>query len=380
MFKEKDKNIAVMTWVHYHNYGTALQAVALKNIINTLGYNVENINYISTKTDINYSFRFMLWRILRGVYNRSQALCNTHYEDATRNVNFSNFIAQYLTLTSPCLSDSDFSALNGRYAAFICGSDQIWSPACFDARYFLDFVKNDDKKIAYAPSLGLNSVPNGYIKKRMAELISSFNYLSVREDQGKQIVHDLCHRDASVVLDPTLLLSAEEWDTLLRLKNHDTAINKPYLLCYFLGHNSRYWKVAKIVSEKLNIPIRVIPIYSNDLTRGFEIVYGVGPVEFVDLIRGASYICTDSFHGIAFSILYNKPFYALRRFMRWNLFSQNSRICNILNLTGLDDRLEMSLSLVLKHIDWKVVNNIIIYHRTRSKKYLSNALHDVIVV
>ena len=374
MINTKPK-IAIMTWFHYHNYGTALQTIALRHIINSNGYHVDNINYIPDGKVTTLSGCALSW-YLRKIKNISYAVFNKHYQDKKRDDKFEKFKLRYIMPTSLCTSSIDFESLNDKYNAFVCGSDQIWSPSCFDSKYFLDFVKNDRKKVAYAPSIGLSSISDNYIKIRMAELINKFQHLSVREEQGADLIFKLCGKRAEVLIDPTLLLTAAEWDTLLPpAPNVD---ENSYILCYFLGINNRHWKKVEQISRELEIPVKVIPIFTKDLDRGYKIAGGTGPQEFLDLIRNASFVCTDSFHGTAFSILYNKPFCVFERFSNNDPIAQNSRIYNILNLTGLLDRLNIEITENLMSVNWKQIDFSVENSRRKSKDYLSKALKDAV--
>lgn len=107
---------------------------------------------------------------------------------------------------------SELNDLNMEYDAFVCGSDQIWSPLCYDSKYFLDFVENTDKMIAYAPSIGSTKIDDSIIREKMFQHISRFKHLAVREQQGAELIKKLTGHDAKVVLDPTLLMDAAEWD------------------------------------------------------------------------------------------------------------------------------------------------------------------------
>ena len=126
--------------------------------------------------------------------------------------------------------------LNNEFDAFVCGSDQIWAPSCFDDKYFLSFVEDTNTMVSYAPSIGLSSVEDSNIAMQMKELINRFKFLSVREEKGKELIKNLCNKEAQVVLDPTLLLSQHEWNELI--KDHTLEkplkeiIEKNYILCY----------------------------------------------------------------------------------------------------------------------------------------------------
>ncbi|WP_270474898.1 polysaccharide pyruvyl transferase family protein [Clostridium cochlearium] len=329
------KKVAIMTWYHYLNFGTALQVTASSYIIRKLGYQADVIQYIphgklvTLKNDTNIKY------YLKKAYGKINRKNNRQIIDEKRIIAFKKFLKENITLTSECKVSSELFKLNDQYDAFVCGSDQIWAPSLFNSKYFLDFVRESNKMVAYAPSIGLSQIQDEHVKNRMKESISRFNHLSIREEQGKKLIKEICNKEATLVIDPTLLLSADEWDSMGSEKTGET----PYILCYFLGNNKESWEHVKKLSEKVKIPVKVIPVFNEDLERGFNVAYGVGPAEFLSLIKNASFVCTDSFHGTAFSINYQKPFYTYERFSSKDSNNQNSRIYNILKLAGLENRI-----------------------------------------
>jgi exopolysaccharide biosynthesis predicted pyruvyltransferase EpsI len=168
----------------------------------------------------------------------------------------------------------------------------------------------------------------------MGMLVSSFAHLSVREKQAANIISDLWYKNAEVVLDPTLLLTYDQWRTIIPT----ITSSKKYVLCYFLGENDNAWKHAAAISRTLNLPLVIVPIFAKDKNEG-DCAYGTGPVEFFNLIDNAAFVCTDSFHGTIFSIICGKPFYVFERFHREDNRSQNSRVYHLLDITCFDNRL-----------------------------------------
>lgn len=336
------KKVAIMTWFHYYNFGTALQVTASNYTIKKLGFQAEVIRYIPHARLITLPHRENINSYINKLNINKKNIKNQLCLDTVREKAFNEFLNQQIKLTKECKTASDLFKLNSQYDAFVCGSDQIWAPSIFNSKYFLDFVQNPSKMVAYAPSIGVDRIENKHIENCMKENINRFKYLSIREEQGKKIIKEICGKEAKVVLDPTLLLSSDEWDKLAV----PTGQKSPYILCYFLGNNEETWEHVKKLSEKANIPLKIIPIFCQDYERGYDVVNGVGPGEFIDLIRNASFICTDSFHGTIFSIIYEKPFYTYERFSNRDINSQNSRIYNILNLLGLEDRLIKDKSIV----------------------------------
>lgn len=372
----KQTKVGIMTWYQYKNYGSVLQAYALSKIIGDLNYNPEFINYISpqkTKDKESYTLKEALNKILK-LFNGLRVY---HSED--RNRVFNQFVKENLVQSDFCSSYAELFALNDDYEAFLCGSDQIWAPSCFDEKFFLSFVENKDKMIAYAPSFGLQQVENPLIKKRMGELISRFNFLSVREKEGKYLMKNLWDIDAVQVLDPTLLLSANTWDELFNASEVDLGqlVKGKYIFCYFLGDYRKYMKYVKQLAKKLGYELCIIPMFNGQLKMSDEVFRNVSPQEFVYLLKNAGFVCTDSFHGTAFAVNYNIPFSVFERFSRQDKNNQNSRIYSLLELVGLKDYIVSpnSKKIQIRQIDFHSVNKILVSERKKSIMYLKNALN-----
>ena len=369
-----NNKIAILTWFHYQNFGTALQAAALKNVLESAGYCVAHINYTPDGRVLALHGSTSGWYSNK-LHNLFKAVLHKTLIDSEKTKRYKQFIHDTLKLTQPCIIGADFEYLNDKYGAFICGSDQIWAPTCFDSKYFLDFVHDTRRMVAYAPSIGLSSIDDKYVKKRMAELIGRFDHLSVREQRGAELIRELCGKKAEVVLDPTMLLNAEDWNRLVPAVC-DKPKSKPYVLCYFLGANEKHWHRVKQISDELGISVKVLPIFVKDLKRGYDIALGAGPVEFLDLVRNAAFICTDSFHGTVFSLLFHKPFQVFERFTHDDPRSQNSRVYNLLNMTGIQWVLEDNQKICDRVYDWNDIEQRIGVARKHSIDYLLNALHQ----
>lgn len=377
------KNIALMTWHNYNNYGTVLQVYALSEIVKELGYNPSVINYIPddkhiwTIKDMLKNPLFFANKVVMKIKKELKLNVNL---DITRAKSFDYFRKENIKLTCSYKTSSQLNALNSQFDAFICGSDQIWAPTVYNPKYFLDFVDNDSKMIAYAPSIGMSSINNELIKEQMKSNIQRFKHLSVRECEGSKIIGNLTNQEAKVVLDPTLLLSKEKWNRLKSSKLKIEVPNKPYLLCYFLGKSKKYWKSVEKIAKILNLDIVVIPVHDKDYKRKFKIIEGAGPNEFLELFSKAQFVCTDSYHGTIFSIINEKAFVTYKRFSDKDKNSQNSRIYNILNLLGLEGQLYFGSDKEsienAKKINYKAVNRLLTEKRNESIDYLKNALKD----
>lgn len=335
------KKVALMTWYTYYNYGTSLQVTALTECLRKLGYDSSIIAYEPkgglSETHKKIGMKWLVGKVIKKI--RARLTKDITYSTVERDQLFRNYLSSKLKETVKCRSYSELYDLNKEYDAFVCGSDQIWSPLCYDDKYFLSFVEYPEKMIAYAPSIGSTKIENNIIKEKMKTQISRFKYLAVREKQGADLIKELTGLDAKVVIDPTLLMSSKEWDEFADVNSVKKIKETEYIICYFLGKSKNYMRYIKKLSQELNIPYYFIPVTWKDKKSGHSVPFEVGPREFLSLIKNAKYVCTDSFHGMAFSINYNKPFSVFKRFKDNDPKNQNSRIFNLLKLMSLENRL-----------------------------------------
>ena len=371
----ENRKVAIMTWHTHENFGTALQAGATGSVLKSLGYEADLINYIPKPKITDATFTDLMWRCK----NKAKFIISPVYATSERSELFKDFLKKSAGYTSFCTSFPELHDLNGNYDAFICGSDQIWSPVFFDNKYFLDFVENPNKMIAYAPSTGTSKIENPYVREKMKNLISRFNHLSIREGQGAKIIKELTGRDAKVVLDSTLLLNAEEWNSYINEAKLEKIQGK-YIVCYFLGEANKYMKYVKELSKKMGVPYYVIPVTRKQKKTENCVPIEVGPCEFVSLIKNAEFVVTDSFHGTAFSVNYNVPFSVFKRFKDNSSESQNSRVYDFLEMLGLENRLvdyKKNVGNVLE-CDFSVANKKLAKKREESLQYLKNALGSAV--
>lgn len=223
---------------------------------------------------------------------------------------------------------------------FLVGSDQMWSPSGLSTNFYnLMFVPEGKKKVSYASSFGVSKIPY-YQKKKTAEFLKRIDYLSVREDTGAKIIKKLTGRDAMVVIDPTLLLTAEEWDDF---SGKIPVCKEKYIFAYFLGSNLKFRKLVLELQKKTGLKIitlRHLDEYvPQDEQFGDEFPYDLRPEGFVNLVKNAEYVCTDSFHGTVFSSLFHRQFIVFPRYCETSSISKNSRISSLLKNLGLECRL-----------------------------------------
>lgn len=364
------KKVAIMTWINYPNYGSILQAYALKTYLNKLGYDVTFINYVPKKQHhLNQSKNsYNIKKIQEFIKNKKVKKNNDLLE---RQLIFNKFVESNFKTTKQLETDSQLNQLNKEFDYFVCGSDQIWSPLVFDKKYFLNFVDCPEKMIAYAPSMGGSNVKDVNIYNEMQHLISRFSHISIREQQGKEIIKKMINKDVPVVCDPTLLIDKEEWSKFAKTRIDE----KKYTIVYFLGDSKFYWNYIDQLEDKGH-NIIIIPTKHYHYSKKYKVLNKVSPQEFLGLIKNAEAVCTDSYHGTIFAQIFEVPYLTMQRFKNNDYNEQNSRIINLLKDTGNIERLvddynkdKIKLLQSKPNIDIKIKFKI-----DASKAYLSNAL------
>lgn len=368
--------LAVMTWYHYRNYGTALQAVAMQAVLRDIGYEPQLIQYRPCgyfRTLPDYSIPEFGRRICNKLIRTSEPEPR-RFKSELRDRAFDTFLERNVKFTELCRTLSDLELLNDKFDAFICGSDQVWSPLAYDPHYFLNFVRDNAKKIAYAPSMGVKKISDKYIKADISRLLDGFGALSAREDSGARLICELTGRHVEVVADPTLLLDAERWEKFCCADEDRTT---RYLLVYMLGNNREHWAAIEKTASSMGLAMRIIPVFEQDAKRSGCIGEPIGPEEFVRLFRNAEYICTDSFHGMAFSLIFHRNFTAFARFEKNDPKSQNSRVEHLLKLTGMSDRLfsgDNAVKIAETKTDFGHADTALGILRSTSLEYLKSSL------
>lgn len=301
---------------------------------------------------------------------------------AVRNKKFREFSEKTFRVSEKYSSKAELGSRSSEYSAFLVGSDQLWLPSNIAADYYtLNFVENSVRKIAYATSFGVSSLPEKQ-EKMAKEFIPDIDYLSVREKSGQTLIKNITGLDAEVVCDPTLLLTAEEW---MDIQKKERFVEEPYIFCYFLGNNSFARKCAKELSRKTGLKIVALQHLDAYIKSdcGFADIapYDVDPADFVNLIRNAEYVCTDSFHGTVFSIINQRKFFSFRRFTENTTMSTNSRLDSILEAVGLRDRIVTSdaefSSAQAADIDYSAVGGRLQDFRKSSMDFLRKALEGL---
>lgn len=251
---------------------------------------------------------------------------------------------------------------------YICGSDQIWNYGILGCKRIY-FGKRDKLNISFSASFGVYVIPYKF-RKQYKKGLSNFKAISVREEAGKRIVEELTGRtDVEVLVDPTMLLTAEEWDKVSkRPEQLDLLKSEKYILNYFLGELPEEWnnEINRIAKENecevINILDKKSPFYQT------------GPSEFLYLEKNAFMVCTDSFHSSVFSIIYDTPFVVFDRQQK-GLVSMNSRIDTLLSKFKLEDRrYNGKITEKLLKCDYTEAKKILEKEKEKSINFLKKAL------
>lgn len=366
-------NVKVITRHTPSNYGSLLQALATQEVIRAMGHNVEIIDYrrpderglssvvTSLKGKPQYS---------RNPLKAMAYVACMYPETKIAEIKFDKMRRKYLNLTKVCTSSAELSSLKSDI--FLTGSDQVWGPMIngrYDEAYFLEFV-HQGKKAAYAASFGRTNFTDDTMR-RYTEMLRGYDAVAVREDSAVKLLETMGVPCEGQVLDPTLLLNSEQW-----CKYIDKDIQDEYVLVYQLHNNPALSNYASDMARHLHLPlIRISPSF-HQFRRGGKFVYLPDTGEFLSYIKNSTFFVTDSFHGTAFALNFQRQFAEI---LPNN--STGSRNQSILQLTGLSDRIVTDyndFSIAEKEIDYKKVEDNLAKEREKSLLTLKNIIEKKI--
>lgn len=369
------KKVGLVTWLGGGNFGSCLQSYALYKKIISLGYECYFIPTFDYRNlGLKASFKYFLISI--GVKKIYTVLFKKK-KIVPKNLQKTQDVQKKVYKIFHVETKSHYKKLLSLIDIFCVGSDQVWNAYhSYSPFMFLDFA-NSKKRISYASSMGTNDFPEEY-KKDIKKYLSRFSYISLRESDGCEAVKNLTGRsDVKNVLDPTFLLTKEDWIQFSSDAVLEFELPERYILCYLIGKNECYIQQIENIRNHSGIEdIIIIPADENKdfICPNAKIYKFAGMKEFVALISKASLVITDSFHATALSINLNTCFVEFLRFSNSDIKSQNSRIYNLLDIFGLKHRLFDSSDYATLAINYSQVNLILEKYRSLSLKYLEDAL------
>lgn len=367
------KRVGLITFHRPVNFGAALQSVALSKSIRSLGAQCYLIDYRNPFFEKRYrafqlphrrSIKTIAWTLAMLPYNLKQIS------------GFRRFVRENAELTKPIKTKAELAKTGSAYDLYITGSDQVWNLDCSggETAYFLDFV-TDKPKNAYAASFGDWKVTEDNTGVYQT-LLADFDHISVRESSGVAMVKELTGRDCVQTLDPTLLLDHKQWDAIIGQRKR--LLDKEYVLLYFMAASKEardeMLKTAKQIAKARGCEILLIGGSMHKEKAGIHYVNPVSPYEFVSLFRDAAFVVTNSFHGTAFSVNFQKDFYS---YVKPEL-TVEGRVESLLKRIGLENRIfshSEQIQSIDQPIDYTAADAALTQARNSSLQYLQGVLY-----
>lgn len=383
------KKVGIITIVNVNNYGAELQAFATFRKLQLMGYNAEIINYLYYKdwryidSKMSRSFNsmsikgkiiyFAKYRVASFVLNKILPLICKDVKQ--RIANFNSFHQHNTRFSKLYKSMKDLYTDTPIYDVYMVGSDQVWNPNASSSiePYFLTFSPHSALTVSYASSFGVSKIENNSIANRIKLGLSSIKTISVRESSGVNLVKELTGRTAQLVCDPTLLLNKSEWTMFMKPVSN---MPQRYVLIYQLSESDAIVKLATRIGKQEQIPVYRIckRAFKVKKDKGVVNILNAGPSEFLSLITNASFIITNSFHGTAFSINFDVPFYTVVSAKKKN----NNRMESLLDYVGLGKRIVKDdvdiTNLPIVGYDVNATQLKLKSFRLESEKFLEDAL------
>lgn len=385
--------IGIICNYYIKNYGSVLQSFALQYILDKMAVQNEIICYqekITKKQRLLILVKIQLKQLrdFEKVKNRyriaKKKKRDIKHQQIVRERNeiFEQFVKEHLRYSKAYNTLKELEQDIGNYGGIILGSDQLWCPSDLIISYHtLEWIPDNIYTATYATSFGVDQL-NKYFRQKIAQFIPKINKVSVREMSAKKLITKVTRKKVKVVLDPTLLLDKADWDNVFEFEHQ---IKEPYIFCYFLSNNMQFKEWAQKLQEKTGLQIVFIPhLESYDEQNGkfadIEL-WKLSPKDLINLIRNADYILSDSFHVTIFSIIYEKKFLVFDRYQRGAVDSRNTRIDNLLSITGLERRHYTGtgdiLTLLAEDLHMEEVLKRLKNYREASLQYLQEVAEDI---
>ncbi len=366
--------IGILTFHRAHNYGAVLQAYALKTFLVGLGHNVKLIDY----WPVSHEKIYKLWN--KDVFKNKSFIIRLKifikflllfFKKKKRIDKFNNFIYSYLELDKIIKYQKLDSDININVDCLVYGSDQIWRNWItlekyigFDSTYFGYNVDSSVPKITYAASMGIIK----YTKEEeifLQKAIANFSTILVRENNLFNLLNSFDYK-SDIVCDPVFLLSKKQWNDILPKSKY---LSKEYVVYYRLLPSVEAEKLAYEMAKRYNCELLIITA-SVSLSYKKNERQTLSPLEFIQVIRDAKFVIATSFHGTAFSLIFEKQFYTL------GLGANSDRVLTLFDNLGLKERYIDDFSKVnFDYIDYVDVKSKFDNMTYNSKMLLNKALN-----
>ncbi|OYP65156.1 polysaccharide pyruvyl transferase family protein [Prevotella sp. P2-180] len=370
------------------NYGSKLQARATILLFEELGHECKVIHYgkaglwfklKALPRLFNRTFRqdkLVEWNIARSFKQHPEVSEELQLRRKTFKDYDKKYFDQYEVYGAKYV---DIQRIAYDYEAIVTCSDQLWSPSGLGTNFYnLMFVPDSINKVSFASSFGVSQIPS-FQKKATAKYLRRIEHVSCRENRGAEIVKELTGRDVPVLMDPVFAFNKEQWSNIIR---EEKVYDEAYLLCFLLGDTIAYREAVKAFAIQKDLKIvtlRFLDQYVEyDANFGDIAPYDADPNRLLNILRGAKYVITDSFHICAFSIIMHKQFAIFNRYSDSNGSSKNSRIDTVCGNLNLNDRRVNANSKLVdimdRPIDWGKVDNALAEYAKKMREYLNQAL------
>lgn len=372
------KKVGILTFHGGRNYGAALQCYALKREMEKNGINIDVINFQKEK-EYNAS-KGHIGKYLSKAYIARKIYSMLFIKSLKeKDMNFERFSREKLGMNiGNIIREDDIEKYCKEFKAIIFGSDQIWNmnPKIYDrSKVFFGDFKYEGAKIAYSASFGDNTEYAEENREYIKEKLLNFKKISVRENSGSEFLKKI-GLDSKVTLDPTMLMSAELWEKEIEEK---PIINGEYILYYSVNCRKNSWIVAKKLSEITGLKVINLVEHPKIIGSGFKNYYSAGPLEFLNIIKNAKYVVTNSFHGTIFSIIFEKSFIPVFEELNGKIKIEERKYTILKNL-GLEEYMHTSNQPIdlkkIENIDYENVKIKLEKIIEESKKYLRDCIEE----
>lgn len=361
-------NVLIITCHHCYNAGASLQAYALQTYLRGVENEVRTIDYLP-----NYLKHYKLFDSVPARYSKPiiKQLFLLYFlprrivalfDKSKRK--YDQFKKHYLQLTKHYSTYSELMNTPPQADVYIAGSDQIWNPKLsngHDPAFYLQFAPIGKKRVSYAASFGVSKIADSH-KNMIANWIKTFDYISVREKSGLEILKNLNISNAQLVVDPVFLLNAEQWRHIASPR----LITQRYVLVVDYNRGKELRRFAQKIADRNNFEVVAYNPFDRDCIKG-------GPLEFLSLIIYSEAVVTNSFHATAFSVIFEKEFYVFR-LKEWSI---NSRLYDFLSSVGLSNRvISNENDMICRKCDFSQANTYLENEIRISKQFLRDILNN----